>query len=97
VAAVVRYRQGQNPSPDERAGLDELAARLDEHDGAAKDTPPGRVARILDNLQRSQGISAGRLRRWIAGLRHGTLTAEQATVAESDLAALEREADQGGV
>jgi hypothetical protein len=55
------------------------------------------VSRVLDSLQRTQGISAGRLRHWIAGVRHGTLSDDQAAVAESDFGALEREADQGGV
>jgi hypothetical protein len=96
-AAVVRYRQGHAPSPDDHAGLDELAARLDEVDGAAGDTAPGRIGRILENLQRNHGISAGRLRRWIVGVRQGTLTSDQATLAESDFDTLEREADQGGV
>jgi hypothetical protein len=97
VAAVVRYRQGQKPSPDQRAGLDELAARLGEADGAAGTNLSGGVRRVLDSLQRTQGISAGRLRQWIAGVRHGTLSDDQAAVAESDFGALEREADQGGV
>ena len=95
VAAVIRYRQGQEPDPDERAHLDELEARLHEVEEPDKNIPPG-VRRVVDNLQRNHGISVARLRRWITGLRHGTLSPEQATVAESDFDALEREADQGG-
>lgn len=96
VAAVVRYRQGQKPHPDERAHLDELEARLCEVEEPDKNTTPTRVGRVVANLQRNQGISVARLRQWITGLRHGTLSPEQATVAESDFDALEREADQGG-
>ena len=96
VAAVIRYRQGQKPDPDERAHLDELEARLYEVEEPDKNIPPTRVGRVVENLQRNQGISVARLRHWIAGLRHGTLSPEQATVAESDFDALEREADQGG-
>jgi len=97
VAAVVNYRRGQQPDPAEHAHLDELDARLRVADEPDPATPPGRIARILDNLQRNQGISVGRLRGWIAGMRQGTLSDEQATLAESDFDALEREADQGGV
>ena len=96
VAAVIRYRQGQKPHPDEHAHLDELETRLYEVEDMGEQTPPTGVARVLQNLQRNQGISVARLRQWITGLRHGTLSPEQATVAESDLDALEREADQGG-
>jgi hypothetical protein len=96
VAAVVNHRRGQEPDPDERAYLDELDARLDQAEKSSSDTPPGRIGRVLDSLQRNQGISVGRLRRWVTGVRQGTLSPEQATVAESDLDALEREADQGG-
>jgi len=96
VAAVMRYRQGQKPHPDERAHLDELEARLDEVEEPNKNAPPTRVGRVVQNLQRNQGISVARLRQWITGLRHETLSPEQATVAESDFDALEREADQGG-
>lgn len=96
VAAVVRYRQGQKPHPDERAHLDELEARLYEVEEPDKSTTPTHVGRVIDNLRRNQGISVARLRQWITGLRHGTLSPEQATVAESDFDALEREADQGG-
>jgi hypothetical protein len=96
VAAVIRYRQGQKPDPDERAHLDELEARLSEVEEPDKNIPPTRIDRVVENLQRNRGISAARLRQWIAGLRHGTLSPEQATVAESDFDALEREADQGG-
>jgi hypothetical protein len=96
VAAVIRYRQGQNPDPDEHAHLDELEVRLSEVVESSTSGPPTRVGRVVDNLQRNHGISAARLRQWIAGLRHGTLSPEQAAVAESDFDALEREADQGG-
>jgi hypothetical protein len=96
VAAVVRYRQGHKPDPDEHAHLDELEARLRDVEEPPADMPPTRVARLIEHLQRTQGISAARLRRWISGLRHGTLSPEQATMAESDFDTLEREADQGG-
>jgi hypothetical protein len=96
VAAVIRYRQGQKPDPDERAQLDELEARLDEVEGPGKNIPTSRVGRVVERLQRHQGISVARLRQWITALRHGTLSPEQAIVAESDFEALEREADQGG-
>ena len=96
VAAVVRYRQGQNPQPDERAQLDELDARLLQVEEPAADGPPTRVGRVLQDLHRSQGIPVARLRQWIARLQRGTLSPEQATVAESDFDALEREADQRG-
>ncbi len=91
VAAVVRYRQGHKPLEDEHEHLDELDARLGET--PEKKAPVGRV---FDNLQRNQGISVMRLRQWINGLRQGTLSDEQASVAESDFDALEREADQSG-
>jgi hypothetical protein len=97
VAAVIRYRQGQKPDPDERVHLDELEVRLNEVEEPDKNLLPTRVGRVVGNLQRNQDISVARLRQWIAGLRHGTLSPEQATVAESDFDALEREADQGGV
>jgi hypothetical protein len=96
VAAVMHYRQGHKPHPDERAHLDELEARLHEIEEPDKSQPPSRVSRVVQNLERNQGISVARLRRWIAGLRHGTLSPEQAAVAESDFDALEREAEQGG-
>lgn len=95
VTAVIRYRQGQKPDPDERARLDELDVRLDEVEEPDKNLPPTRVGRVVENLQRNQGISVARLRQWITGLRHGTLSPEQASVAENDFDALEREADQG--
>jgi hypothetical protein len=97
VAAVVNYRQGQKPDPEERAHLDELDARLKVIEEPEGDISPGRIGRILDSLQRNQGISVRRLRSWITGVRQGTLSFEQAAVAESDFDALEREADQGGV
>ena len=94
VAAVIRYRQGQQPHPDERAHLDELETRLSEVEEPDKSIPPTRISRIVEDLQRNQGISVARLRQWITGLRHGTLSPEQATVAESDFDSLERQADQ---
>jgi type II secretory pathway component PulM len=97
VAAVIRHRQGQKPDPEERAQLDELEARLHEVEEPDKNIPPTLVGRVVENLQRNHGISVPRLRQWITGLRHGTLSPEQATVAESDFDALEREADQRGV
>lgn len=97
VAAVVNYRRGHKPDPETRAHLDELDARLDVVEVPDGSIPPGRIGRILDSLQRNQGISVGRLRSWITGVRQGTLSPEQATVAESDFDALEREADLGGV
>ena len=96
VAAVVHYRQGQTPHPDERAHLDELEARMYDVEEPAKDVAPTHVGRVLRDLNRNQGISVARLRQWIAHLRHGTLSPEQAAVAESDFDALEREADQRG-
>ena len=96
VAAVIRYRQGHQPPPDEADHLDELDVRLSELETADKDAAPSRLSRIVQNLERNQGISPARLRRWITGLRKGTLSPEQATAAESDFDALEREADQGG-
>jgi hypothetical protein len=96
VAAAIRYRQGQKPDPDERAHLEELEARLYEVEEPDENIPPSRVGRVVERLQRDQGISVARLRQWITGLRHGTLTPEQAIVAESDFEALERAADQGG-
>ena len=97
VAAVVNHRRGHSPDPDARAHLDELDARLNVAEESGRDTPPSRIGRILDSLQRNQGISVGRLRSWITGTRLGTLSPEQATVAESDFAALERAADLAGV
>jgi hypothetical protein len=95
-AAMVAYRQGHRPGPDEQAHFDELDARLmaQESTGA---TTPNRVGRMLDGLHRKQDISIGRLRRWITGARQGTLNSEQVTLAESDFDTLEREADQGGL
>jgi hypothetical protein len=95
VAAVVNNRRGQQPDPEERAHLDELDARLNVAEGS--DNPSSRTMRILDRLHRNQGISVERLRSWISGVRQGTLSPEQASVAESDFASLEREADKGGV
>jgi hypothetical protein len=98
VAAVVAYRRGRTPDPEQRASLEELDARLAVAERPGSDTEPGRrLGRILDGLLRNRGIPVGRLRSWIVGVRRGTLNAEQATVAESDFDSLEREADQGGV
>jgi hypothetical protein len=97
VTAVIRYRLGQQPTTEDRVGLDALATRLDEADGFDKNAPPAAVGRMLGTLQRTHGLSTARLRQWIAGVREGTLTPEQATVAESDLGILEREADQVGL
>jgi hypothetical protein len=96
VAAVIRYRQGQKPDPDEHAHLDELEARLKDAEEPSANLTATHVGRLVETLQRNRGISAARLRQWITGLRHGTLSPEQATVAESDFDALEREADQSG-
>jgi hypothetical protein len=96
VAAVIRYRQGQEPHPDESAHLDELETRLYEVEEPDAGGPPSRVSRLIADLQRNQDISIARLRQWITGLRHKTLSPEQATVAESDFDTLEREADQRG-
>jgi hypothetical protein len=95
VAAVIRYRLGQKPDPDEHAYLDELAARLDEVEEPGEIIPTSRVGLVVERLQRQQGISVARLREWVIALRHGTLSPEQAIMAESDFGALEREADQG--
>ena len=97
VAAVLRYRQGHKPDPEEHASLEELEARLSETEEHEQGAPPNHVRRIIDVLQRNQGITVARLRQWIAGIRHGTLSAEQSAIAESDFDALEREADQRGV
>jgi hypothetical protein len=97
VAAVVNYRLGHKPGHEEHAQLDELDARLDVAEEPGSDTPPGRVRRILDRLHRDQGIPVERLRGWITRMRQGTLSSEQAALAESDFNALEREADQGGL
>jgi len=97
VGAIVNHRRGRKLGPEEHAHLDELDARLEVPAALAGDAPPVRTARILDNLLRNQGISVERLRRWITGVRQGTLSPEQATLAENDFGALEREADQGGL
>jgi hypothetical protein len=97
LAAVVDHRLGRKPGPQERARLDELEARLDLAEQPGTDTPQARTARMLDGLQRTDGISIRRLRNWLTGLKNGTLSPEQATVAESDFDALEREADRGGL
>ena len=95
-AAVIRYRQGHRPEADHDLHLDELSARLDEAEAPGGDGPPSSTVKLVADLQRNQGISVARLRRWIAGLRHGTLTPQQAALAESDFDALERQADQSG-
>jgi hypothetical protein len=97
VAAIVNYRQGRRPDPEQRAYLEELDARLEGAERPGGDTPPGRLGHILETLQRNRGVSVGRLRSWIHGVRGRTLSPEQAAVAESDFDALERDADQGGV
>jgi hypothetical protein len=97
VAAIVNHRQGRKPDPDGRAHLDELAARLSEAEKPGSDNRVGRVGRILDSLQRNHDISVRRLLSWITGMRQGTLSPEQAIVAESDFDTLEREAQRGGV
>jgi hypothetical protein len=97
VAAMVNYRRGGEPDADERAHLDELDDRLKVVQPPGTGTPPSRIGRLLDGLHRNQGISVGRLRGWINGVRQGSLTQEQATLAESDFGALERDADQGGL
>lgn len=96
VAAIVSHRRGAKPDPEQHAYLDELGARLAEA-ADSSNTSSGRIGRILDSLQRNQGISLARLQGWVTGVRQDTLSAEQATVAESDFDALERRADQGGV
>ena len=95
VAAVVNHRRGRKPDPDQHAHLDELGARLADAVDSSH-APSGHIRRILDTLQRNHGISPGRLQGWIADVRQGTLSAEQATVAESDFDTLERHADQDG-
>lgn len=95
VAAVVNHRRGRKPDLDQHAHLDELGARLADAVDSSH-TSSGRIKRILDTLQRNHGISPGRLQGWIAGVRQGTLGAEQATAAESDFDTLERHADQDG-
>src|SRR5207247_10864478 len=72
VAAVIRYRQGHKPPPDEHEHLDELETRLFEVEEPDKNAPPTRVGRVLAELQRDKGISVARLRQWIAGLRQET-------------------------
>jgi hypothetical protein len=95
VAAAVNHRRGMRPDSDEHAHLDELDVRL----SAAQQpgTTQNGMARLLDGLLRNRGISIGRLRTWVHGVRQGSLSSEQAVVAESDFAALEREADQSGM
>lgn len=97
VAAVVTYRRGRRLDPEQRAYLEELDARLEVAERPGSDSQPSRLGRILDALQRNRGVSVGQLRSWIDGVRRGTLSPEQATMAESDFDALERDADQGGV
>jgi hypothetical protein len=96
VTAAVHYRQGHKPRPEDDEHLDELDARLTEVESADQKARPARFGRVVENLHRNQGISVARLRQWIAGLRRGTLSHEEATVAESDFGSLEREADQSG-
>jgi hypothetical protein len=96
VAAIVRYRQGQALARDELAHLDELEVRLDEVEAPATNVVATPMRRVIQDLHRNQDVSVARLRRWIVGLRRGTLSSEQANVAESDFDALEREARQRG-
>jgi hypothetical protein len=96
VTAIIRYRQGQTPHPDEGAHLDELEARLGDVEQPDKNVTPTQVGRVIQDLQRNQDVSVARLRQWIVGIRHRTLSPEQANMAESDFDALEREADQRG-
>jgi hypothetical protein len=97
VAAAVNYRRGVKSDLDERAHLDELDARLEALATLGSRASGDPVGRIFDGLQRNRGISVGRLRSWIVGVRQGSLSSDQAVAAESDFGALEREADQGGV
>jgi hypothetical protein len=97
VAAAVNHRRGQRPDPDEHAHLDELDARLSAAKQPGSGPTPDRVERLLDGLLRNRGISVGRLRSWVSGVRQGSLTSEQSVAAESDFGALEREADQSGI
>lgn len=97
VAAVVDYRRGQKLDSGQHVYLNELDTRLAMAEGPGGDTPPSGLGRILDGLQRHQGITVGRLRGWITGVRIGTLSPEQATAAESDFDSLEREAGKDGV
>ena len=86
----------EHDGSDERAYLDELEARLFEVEEPGKDIPTSRVGQVVERLQRQQDNPVVRLRQWLVALRHGTLSPEQAIVAESDFQALEREADQRG-
>lgn len=97
VAAVVNYRLGRGLDPRGRAHLHELDARLSMAADSGGGTSTSRIGRVLESLQRGQGISVERLRRWVVGLTRGTLSADQASVAESDFGALEKEADRGNV
>ena len=97
VAAVVKYRRGQHLEPDEHAFLDELDARLEVAEGPGSHQVSAGIGRILEGLRRNRDVSVGRLRSWIAGVRRGSLSPDQAIMAESDFEALEREADQRGV
>lgn len=97
VAAAVNHRRGERPDPGEHAHLDELDVRLSTAQRPGPGTTPDGVGRLLDSLLRNRGISVGRLRSWVSGVRQGSLNSEQAVAAESDFAALEREADQSGL
>ena len=96
VAAAVRYRQGHAPHPDDHVHLDELEARLHQVETGDNHRQPTHTGRVVQRLHRNQGISVARLRLWITGLRQANLSREQATIAESDFGALEREADERG-
>jgi hypothetical protein len=95
-AAVVNYRRGHYPDPEQRAQLDELDARLRVAEAPGSGASPSRTGRVLDSLRRNHGIPVSRLRSWITGVTQGTLSPEQSTVAESDFDTLERQADQSG-
>jgi hypothetical protein len=97
VAAVVRHRQGEASDPREHAHLAELEIRLGALEDRGDDVRPDDLARVVERLQRNQGVPVTRLRRWISGVRHGTLSPDEAAVAESDFGALERQTDQDGV
>jgi hypothetical protein len=97
VAAAVNHRRGQRPDPDEHAHLEELDARLSAAQKPGLGTTPDGMGRLLDGLLRNRGISVGRLRGWVGGVRQGSLNSEQAVAAESDFGSLEREADQSGM
>ena len=97
VTAAVNHRRGLRPNSDDHAHLDELDVRLSAAQQPGRGTTQDGLGRLLDGLLRNRGISVGRLRTWVSGVRQGSLNSDQAIVAESDFAALEREADQSGM